>query len=135
MYNKKEYNRKYRLEHKEQLKTYLREYHCKHRDRLGASSKRSRDKLKREILTYYGNGECKCIKCGFGDIKALSLDHIIANGGKRQNPRSSGYAFYVVLKQQGFPEGYQTLCLNCQGIKQVEQREWGNIKPPNLSSV
>jgi len=131
MYNKKEYNKKYRQEHKEQLKIYLREYHRKHRDRLEASSKRSRDKLKLEILTYYGNGECKCVRCGFSDIRALSLDHIIANGGKRKTLRSSGYSFYVTLKRQGFPEGYQTLCLNCQGIKQVEKREWGNIKLPN----
>jgi len=130
MYNNKEYNRKYRLEHKEQLKTYLREYHRKHRDRLEASSKRSREKLKREILTHYGNGKLACVKCSFGDIRALSLDHIVASGGKRQNPRSSGYDFYVVLKRQRFPEGYQTLCLNCQGIKQVEQREWGNMKLP-----
>ncbi len=131
MYNKKEYNRKYRLEHKEQLKTYFREYHRKHRDRLEASSKRSRDKLKREILIHYGNDKLACVKCSFGDIRALSLDHIVASGGKRQNPRSSGYSFYVTLKRRGFPDGYQTLCLNCQGIKQVEKSEWGNKKLTN----
>ena len=124
MFDKKEYSKKYRQEHQEQLKTYVREYHRKHRDRLEESSRRSRYKLKEEILTYYGNGECKCVGCGFGDIRALSLDHIVASGDKRQKARSSGYYFYVDLKRQGFPKGYQTLCSNCQRIKQVEQNEW-----------
>jgi len=35
----------------------------------------------------------------------------------------SGHRFYRWLKVQGWPEGYQTLCANCNAIKCVEARE------------
>ena len=124
MFNKKEYDKKYRQGHKEELRVYMREYHRRHRGRLEEFSRKSRYKLKREILTHYGNGVCACIRCSFSDIRALTLDHIGGDTSKRQKARSSGYYFYVDLKRQGFPDGYQTLCSNCQRIKQVEQKEW-----------
>lgn len=133
MYNKKEYGKKYRQEHKEQLRAYHREYNRMNKGVFLESGRKSRYKLKEEILTYYGNGECRCVRCGFSDIRALTLDHIDGNGGKHRallQHRSSGYYFYVDLKRQGFPIGYQTLCSNCQRIKQVENREWANVAQP-----
>lgn len=35
----------------------------------------------------------------------------------------SGYRFYGWLKSRGWPDGYQTLCANCNTIKYVEFRE------------
>jgi len=31
-----------------------------------------------------------------------------------------GSRFYYWLRRQGYPEGYQTLCMNCQWIKRSE---------------
>jgi len=77
-------------------------------------------KVKAEILTHYGNGRLACIMCGFSDIRALSLDHIDGTGW---SARRSGHALYHQLRKAGYPEGYQTLCMNCQFIKRQENNE------------
>ena len=81
--------------------------------------------IKIDVLTHYGNGECKCVRCGFDDIRALSIDHINGNGTKeRRQTGRKGKAFYRWLQSQRYPEGYQTLCMNCQFIKAVEEAEY-----------
>lgn len=82
--------------------------------------------LRRELLTHYSkNGSCTCVRCGFGDVRALSLDHIEGNGhylrSKGKEPRGS--TFYKWIKENGFPTKYQTLCMNCQFIKRSEKGE------------
>jgi hypothetical protein len=66
------------------------------------------------------------VKCGFSDINALSIDHI--NGGGSRHRRelsiSSGSSFYRWLEINDFPEGFQTLCMNCQYTKKKENKEF-----------
>ena len=83
-----------------------------------------RQRLRVRLLTIYGNGKCACVKCGFTDIRALSVDHI-DGGGEQERHRygKSGNAFYELLKKHNFPKGYQTLCMNCQFIKMHEEKE------------
>jgi len=74
--------------------------------------------IKSSVLTHYGNGKCACVDCGFGDIRALSIDHIDGSGAKhRKSIGRGGLSFYQWLVDNKFPEGYQTLCMNCQFIK------------------
>ena len=85
---------------------------------------RYRKNLKKRVLSYYGGGKLACIKCGFSDIRALSIDHINGNGCKhRKKLLTSGKTFYRWLEKQDYPKGYQTLCMNCQFIKREENRE------------
>lgn len=78
-------------------------------------------KLKVEVLTYYGNSSLACIRCGFGDIRALTIDHINGSGHKhRKTLKLSGNMFYRWLKRNKYPIGYQTLCMNCQFIKSAK---------------
>ena len=97
--------------------------------------------LKAEVLTHYGNGKLACVSCGFADIRALSIDHINNDGAKhrREDKLIGGRGIYRWLKEQGYPEGFQTLCMNCQWIKRwplpklvAEEREESH-KPPNPS--
>ena len=88
---------------------------------------RQRDRnrgLKIEVLTHYGGGKCSCVKCGFSDVRALSIDHI-AGGGNRQRKGKlrTSTAFYGWLKSEGYLIGYQTLCMNCQFVKRFENDE------------
>ena len=84
--------------------------------------------IRLEVFTYYGGGNCACIKCGFSDIRALSIDHI---GGRDSQPHAraiAGENIYRWLRNQDFPAGYQTLCMNCQYIKRTENNEFSKYK-------
>lgn len=82
-------------------------------------------KVKLEVLSHYGSGILACSQCGYSDIRALSIDHV--NGGGRQHRASiKGYHIYAWLRKNSYPEGYQVLCMNCQFIKKVEGKEYGN---------
>lgn len=99
--------------------------------------RRYNDKLKETILSHYGrDGKAVCIWCGFGDIKALCLDHINDNGAEERRSMGSkffaGKIFYQHLIKNNYPLGYQTLCANCNLIKECNRRRNGNNNPPQL---
>lgn len=70
--------------------------------------------LKTQVLEHYGT-ECAC--CGESHIILLGVDHI-NNDGKETRSKSGKYrlrgeSLYRFLIQNGFPEGIQILCFNC----------------------
>ena len=81
--------------------------------------------LKKEALARYGNGEPRCVSCGFYNIDALCLDHINNDGAaqRRLSPKTHiGVELYRTLRRAGYPQGFQTLCANCNQIKEVRRR-------------
>ena len=79
--------------------------------------------LKISILTHYGHGKLSCVICGESRIDCLSIDHVNNNGyEERKKNRHYGKKIYKDLRRDGFPLGYQTLCMNCQFIKMQEIR-------------
>ena len=137
---KKDYER-----HKPHIQEYHRRYYQEHKaERISAAHNRYelnkilcddknvryKRRIKLEVLTHYGNGKCVCVKCGFDDIRALSIDHINGGGGlhKREAGIKSGTDMYHWLKKNNYPSGYQTLCFNCQWIKRDENHEYHNYQ-------
>uniref|UniRef100_A0A6M3IPK7 Uncharacterized protein n=1 Tax=viral metagenome TaxID=1070528 RepID=A0A6M3IPK7_9ZZZZ len=106
--------RAWRVSHREQVRQQQQNCYNNKREK--------REQLKVEVLTYYGKGQLVCVHCGFNTVQALTLDHIQPLGSKVKRP--TGINFYNRLKQQGYPEGYQTLCANCQMIKMFKGEEW-----------
>ncbi len=82
--------------------------------------------MKEKVILHYGNDKMVCMKCGVSDIRALSIDHINA-GEEKPSTRRSGTMFYRWLIKNNYPEGYQTLCMNCQFIKRHERNECHRI--------
>ena len=76
-----------------------------------------RHKIRVDILTHYGNGKLACVKCGENNIFCLSLDHINGGGTKHRREIGGAVKLYPLLRRQGYPDGYQTLCMNCQWKK------------------
>lgn len=76
------------------------------------------------VIDHYSSGAMKCCRCGFRDLRALSIDHI--DGGGYQERMSldggGGFKFYDRLEKT-WPDGLQVLCMNCQFIKRVENGE------------
>lgn len=110
-------------EQKERKRQHTRKWRETHKEKVALGQKRYREKLKVEVLTYYGNGKLVCIQCGISDIRALCLDHIDGGANKARKMRliQKGIRFYAFLKNSGFPDGYQTLCFNCNQIKALEK--------------
>ncbi len=92
------------------------------------NTKRWRFNIKYEIFSHYSNGEPKCNKCNYGDIRALCLDHVNNDGAQHRRKLSknsgrhgSAFKVYVDVKRRGFPKDFQVLCFNCNRIKEWER--------------
>ena len=83
-------------------------------------------KAKLKLLFHYSNGTNRGSRCGFDDMRALSIDHINGGGNKHRKKVKN---FYSWLIRNDFPDGYQVLCMNCQFIKIKERGEnrWQKI--------
>jgi len=73
--------------------------------------------LRKQVLDHYG-WTCGC--CGSG--YRPSIDHPDSDGAAHRtalfgNTRMTGAPFYKWLIDQGFPDGYQVLCLPCNQSK------------------
>ena len=97
--------------------------HCKWcRDCLRRYNQERNLERKVIVLRHYNNGNLECTRCGFDDVLALSVDHISGGGliHLRSLGISGGSALYRWLIKNDFPHGFQTLCMCCQFIKEVE---------------
>ena len=82
--------------------------------------------LKRDVLTHYGpNGVLGCSwdGCGISDIDVLTLDHVRDDGAQHRKQVASGSALYRWLKKNGYPSGFQTLCMNHQWKKEMIRKQ------------
>jgi len=98
------YMRKYRKKNKQKLNEYMR------------NRNRERNKyLKKTVLNHYG-WECAC--CSENHKEFLCIDHINGDGADHRRKIGKGhYYFYTWLIRNNFPEGFQTLCMNCNFAK------------------
>lgn len=129
--------KKYRENNKDAINARTRKYSHDHPDKIKLRYYKKKDKIikntrerslriKTEVLTHYGFGKCICVRCGFNDMRALTIDHINGNGSehRKNNKEIKGQRIYWWLIKNGFPDGYQTLCMNCQFIKRYQNKEF-----------
>lgn len=130
------YRKSYKERNKEKIAASDARYRDENREEISnrkkTESQRSHNReymLKRKtaVFKHYSHGSFCCAQCGFSDIRALSVDHI--EGGGRQHRREINQPIYHWLFKNGFPEGYQILCMNCQFIKRTENNECSNKAP------
>ena len=130
----KEKNRRYYQKHREARRLLAREYSARNRKKLSEQQNKWNRENRLKVLIYYGGGELVCIRCGFNDLRALSLDHINGRGINSKIAKAKGIrvessgSLYRRLIREGFPGGFQTLCMNCQWIKRAENKEYGGRK-------
>lgn len=136
----REYYRQYQRANRERIRKYRREWYrryrktnpehcrevaCSKRKRLRLHDKDERIALKIAVLSHYSGGDhARCVRCGFDDLRALTLDHITDNGAtERRRRHVTGINLLRWLRRRGFPPGYQTLCANCNLTKEIDRRE------------
>ena len=110
-------------------KNYMREYR-KRRKAMGEIT-RGRP-YKSRVMAAYGG---VCSRCGFSDIRALTLHHKFNNGASHRKSRRSGEALYRQLHAEGCPQdrGIIVLCANCHMINDSNPR--GSARETNLTSA
>lgn len=111
---KTRHRRKRHLEHPDvhdRVKRISREYrrNVRVQARLGA-------------LNAYSDGDPKCACCGERTVEFLTIDHINGNGAAHRRELEAqnvgpGTGFYLWLKSNGYPNGFQVLCYNCNCAK------------------
>jgi len=81
---------------------------------------RARYNRKDRVFSHYGK---QCSVCGFSDMRALTIDHTDQKGFEHKTQSGKkvrGFLLYRFLLSNGLPEGFRTLCCNCQAISTAE---------------
>lgn len=78
------------------------------------SKKKYEEKCKKLVFEHYGK---KCVCCGEECQTFLTIDHI--NGCGRIHRKKIGEKINIWLYKNNFPEGFQTLCFNCNWGKHI----------------
>ena len=98
------------------------------RERGREQKRAEKRRLKIEVLTHYGNGKFACVICGENRFPCLSVDHIGGDGANHRTSlgwgKAGGTRIYRWLRDNDYPDGYQTLCMNCQWAKRYENKEY-----------
>jgi glucan-binding YG repeat protein len=111
--------------------TKIKEYNAKRyaildiegREQLYNKTARIRNQHRIDALKHYSGGTMSCARCGFDDIRAISLDHVNGDGAAHRRQFKDSWAVFRWIKKNGYPEGFQVLCMNCQFIKRHENNE------------
>jgi hypothetical protein len=131
MFDHTKYQRKRRREKPEREREYARQYFRKHKDdpewrlkrrtsarRWYSLHKRERNAsahdwhqgLRAAAIAHYGN-VCAC--CCESTYEFLCIDHINGGGNKQRKQLGCSRNFYSWLRKNSYPEGFRTLCHNC----------------------
>ena len=101
-------------------------YYADESARPGGNNPICRQNRKTRVIHHYSNGLMKCANCPFADMRALSIDHVNNDGNKhRKQLAKQKKVMYNWLISQGYPPGFQVLCMNCQFIKSFEHNRYG----------
>lgn len=93
------------------IKSKSKRYYENHRERLLEDQKKFRINRRLRVLKHYSGEVPVCACCQEAHYEFLGIDHI--DGGGTQHRKSVGVNLDRWLIKNGFPEGYQVLCHNC----------------------
>jgi len=84
------------------------------RARDNARNLAARNSVRDVVYNAYGGYRCNC--CGEDERRFLSIDHVNNDGAahRRAHGHTTGEKMHRWLIREGFPSGFQVLCMNCQ---------------------
>lgn len=95
----------------EHKRKYHRDWRRGNRDKMVASQRAYYVRSKLAAMTHYCGGTPKCNCCGETTLAFLTFDHL--NNGGSAHRRTFKGSLMAQLRRDGYPEGYQVLCFNC----------------------
>ena len=69
------------------------------------------------VVKHYSNGKMRCACCGESHIEFLAIDHVNNNGASHRKVDNSAKNLPYWLIKNGYPDGFQILCHNCNWAK------------------
>lgn len=100
---------------REKHKAYCRTYNLLHREERKAYFKANHQSYKEKVFDHYG-WVCAC--CEEAEPLFLTIDHVNNDGAEHREKIGGSGSLYLWLIRNNFPEGFQTLCRNCNWAKQ-----------------
>jgi len=94
----------------------MRKLRAENPEKYAAQSRAAKKRLKDKVFAMYG-AACSC--CGFSDMRALTLDHVLNNGAEERKELGERGVYNRAIERHRSNE-YRILCMNCQFIKRVE---------------
>ncbi len=119
----RERDRRYRESHLDVIRQRKARYRAANLEAVKERAQRYRAAQRAAVFGYYG-WACACC-CS---TENLTIDHIGGDGGQHREElfgrRDGGIAgkFYNWLRDNGFPDGFQTLCRPCNSSKRDRPR-------------
>jgi len=105
-------NKKYRLDHPDQIARYQKVWTENNRQKRRSYNKKYYVKARIEALQHYSGKSPLCACCGEPRLPFLVIDHV--DGGGHQHRKTLGVAnIYIWLRLQNYPKGFRVLCHNC----------------------
>lgn len=104
----KNYYERNKPKHKEMAKAWK----ANNPEKVRAINAKYQQSLKRTVLEHYGM-KCSCPKCPeqTKTVAFLTIDHVNGDGKEHRNTFKKN--FYLWLIENEYPNGFQTLCFNC----------------------
>lgn len=106
--------RAWNREHSKEIKARNKVYYQENKDKLKAYTLSHNKRNREKVFDHYGR-RCNC--CGETGIQFLTIDHVNNDGSLYRKETGLGSSFYRWLIKNDFPEGFQTLCMNCNFAK------------------
>ena len=111
-----------RVKDPERYKKIQRSHRERNLELVRRQRRESGKRLKLRIMSRYGGAVCAC--CSETCLSMLTVDHVNNDGAKHRREIGKQYSydtgrralvadFYRWLEKNGFPDGFQVLCYNC----------------------
>lgn len=114
----REYKRKWMRKHRLTHPDYLEKERIRMRIKRGVPGyvEKERQHYQNQritVLEHYSGGHTHCACCSEDKIEFLTIDHINGGGTEHRRCIGNGRSIYRWLKNNGYPDGFRVLCMNC----------------------
>jgi hypothetical protein len=116
----KEWRHAYYLANRDKLRESKKKYYAENLEATKERQRRYYLTTRSEAFNQYGRN---CASCSETNEGFLTLDHIHDDGAEYR--RTFGSNLYLWAAKNGYPPILQTLCYNCQWIKELRRRSNG----------